>query len=128
MQPLTHAGGNQTMPVSSYDGTRLVYLQNGPNSEEIRLRDMSSGSEKTLIIGFARPKISPDGTKVAIRYRPEGPPLPDGLRRGRGNEAPGSSGGVTDFGWSADGKRIVYWDGTPVRFSRFNRETTRQQS
>jgi len=27
------------------------------------------------------------------------------------------------YGWSADGKRIVYWDGTPIRFSVFDLET-----
>ena len=33
------------------------------------------------------------------------------------------AGGVTIYGWSADGKRIVYWDGSPVRFSLFDLET-----
>jgi Tol biopolymer transport system component len=27
------------------------------------------------------------------------------------------------YGWSADGKRIVYWDRTPIRFSVFDVET-----
>ena len=53
------------MPASSFDGRRLVYLQSGPGSQELRLRDMSSGTEKVLSIGNARPKISPDGTKVS---------------------------------------------------------------
>ena len=32
------------------------------------------------------------------------------------------AGGVTIYGWSADGKRIVYWHGTPIRFSVFDLE------
>jgi len=37
------------------------------------------------------------------------------------------AGGVTIYGWSADGKKIVYWNGTPIRFSAFDLET-RQNS
>lgn len=33
------------------------------------------------------------------------------------------AGGVTLYGWSADGKRIVYYDGSPIRFSVFDLET-----
>ncbi len=44
------------MPASSSDGSRLVYLQSGPNSHELRLRDMSSGTEKVLSTGRARPE------------------------------------------------------------------------
>jgi tricorn protease-like protein len=37
------------------------------------------------------------------------------------------AGGVTIYGWSADGKKLVYWNGTPIRFSAFDLET-RQNS
>ncbi len=123
--PLTHAGGDQTMPVSSSDGSRLVYRQSGPNSQELRLRDISSGNERQLYTGLARPKISPDGAKVAYTVG-NPPPGPLFLMDSSGGEATkllDPAGGVTIFGWSADGKWIVYWDGTPLRFSMFDLET-----
>jgi Tol biopolymer transport system component len=111
------------MPASSSDGSRLVYLQRGPSLEEIRLRDMRSGSELALSIGFARPKISPDGTKVAYVTGASGPLFLMDSAGGEAAKLLDRVGGVTIFGWSADGKQIVYWDGTPVRFSVFNLET-----
>jgi hypothetical protein len=33
------------------------------------------------------------------------------------------AGGITIYGWSADGKRIVYYDGAPTRFSVFDLKT-----
>jgi hypothetical protein len=30
------------------------------------------------------------------------------------------AGGITIYGWSTDGKRIVYYDGAPIRFSVFD--------
>ena len=125
LQPLTHAGGSQAMPASSSDGGRLVYRQTGPNSEELRLRDMSSGKERVLSSGRARPKISPDGAKVAYTTG-NPPPGPLFLMDSSGGEATklfDPAGGVTIYGWSADGKRIVYWDGTPLRFSAFDLDT-----
>jgi WD40 repeat protein len=64
MQQLPHSGGNQVMPASSSDGRQLVYLQSGPSSQELRLRDMTSGTERGLSNKRVRPKISPDGKKV----------------------------------------------------------------
>ena len=123
MQPLPHAGGSQTMPASSSDGSRLVYLQSGPNSQELRLRDMNSGTERVLSTGRARPKISPDGTKVAYAVGPPGPLFLMDSSGGEATKLLDPAGGVTIYGWSADGKRIVYWDGTPIRFSVFDLET-----
>jgi Tol biopolymer transport system component len=129
MQPLPHAGGSQIMPSSSSDGRRLVYLQAGTNSHELRLRNMSSGSERVLSSGHADPKISPDGTKVA--YTAHTSRSPAGslfLMDSSGGEATKllDLGGTSTFsinGWTADGKRIVYWDGSPIRFSLFDLET-----
>ena len=123
LQPLAHTGGSQTMPASSSDGSQLVYLQSGPDSHELRLRDMDSGTEKVLSTGRARPKMSPDGTKVAYVTGGRGPLF---LMESSGGEATkllDPPGGVAIYGWSADGKRIVYWHGAPVRFSVFDLET-----
>jgi eukaryotic-like serine/threonine-protein kinase len=117
MRSLTHAPGSQSMPSSSSDGSRLVYLQRGANSEELRLREMNTGTEKVLSSGRARPKMSPDGTRVAYVTGTRGPLF---LMESSGGEATklwDPAGGVVVYGWSADGSRIVYWHGTPIRFS-----------
>jgi len=113
MQLLPHAGGRQGMPSSSSEGRRLVYLQSGPNSTELRLRDMSSGKEKALLrTEYARPKISPDGAKIAYST-------------GRGSLfLMDSSGGAATklldsgtrssiYGWSSDGNGLSI--GTALR-------------
>jgi serine/threonine protein kinase/Tol biopolymer transport system component len=123
IQPLAHAGGNQAVPACSSDGSQLVYLQGGPDSQELRLRNMDSGAERVLSTGRARPKMSPDGTKVAYVTGGRGPLF---LMESSGGEATkllDPPGGVVIYGWSADGKRIVYWHGTPIRFSVFDLET-----
>ena len=126
VQPLPHAGGSQTMPASSSDGQRLVYLQSGPSSQELRLRDMNSGNETVLSIGNARPKVSPDGAKVAYSlFNPDpGPLFLKDSSGGQVTKLLDPAGGVIIYGWSADGKRIVYWDGSPIRFSLFDLETS----
>ena len=124
-QLLPHAGGSQALPSFSSDGSRMVFLQRGANSYEMRLRDMSTGTEKVLSTGPAKPKISPDGTKVAYVAGTIGlGPL--FLMASSGGEATkllDQEGGVRIYGWSADGKKVVYWHGTPVRFSVFDLET-----
>jgi Tol biopolymer transport system component len=84
---------------------------------------MSSGNERVRH-QFARPDLS-DGTKVAytVGVAASGPLFSDGLRRRKATKLLDLAGGVTIFGWSADGKRIVYWDGSPTRFSVFDLET-----
>ena len=123
LQPLPHAGGSQRMPSSSSDGSRLVYLQSGPNSQELRLRDMNSGTERVLSSVRARPKISPDGAKVAYTVGPPGPLFLMDSSGGEATKLLDPAGGVTIYGWSGDGKRIVYYDGAPNRFSVFDLET-----
>jgi Tol biopolymer transport system component len=84
---------------------------------------MSSGSERVLSSGPARPKISPDGKKVSYVPGARGPLF---LMHSSGGEATkllDPAGGVSLYGWSADGKRIVYYDGSPIRFSVFDLET-----
>ena len=118
------------MPASSSDGSRLVYRQRGPNSEELRLRDMKSGVERVLRAGRVRPKISPDGTKVAYTFTSSplaqlssGPLFLMDSTGGEARKLLDTPAGVMMYVWSTDGKRIVYWDGNPVRFSVFDLET-----
>ena len=121
-QLLPHAGGSQPLASLSSDGSRMVFLQSGPNSYELRLRDMSSGTEKVLSTGLVKPKISPDGTKVAYVAGTLflGPLFLMASSGGEATKLVDQEGGVRIYGWSADGKKIVYWHGTPVRFSVFD--------
>src|SRR5712692_5694591 len=65
LQAVPHAGGSQTMPASSSNGRVLAYGQINPAGTELRVRDSISGRETVLITQLARPKVSPDGSKVA---------------------------------------------------------------
>jgi len=125
IQPLPHGGGSQTMPASSSDGRRLVYLQSGPSSDELRLRDLSSGNERVLSTGKVRPKISPDGTKVAYMTTDVGggPLFVKDSSGGEVTKLLDRADGVMIYGWSGNGKQILYWHGAPARFSALDLET-----
>ena len=117
-QKMTQGGGSRIMPALSGDGQKLVYLLQAPASSEIRLKDLGSGKDTVLAVLDGRPKISPDGSKVAYTaFERNGSPIY--LIPTSGGEAQmlcGDCGGQT-FGWSPDGLKIVYWSGTPIRFS-----------
>ena len=76
----------------------------------------------------ARPKLSPDGTKVAYSTSATPQTWTTGslfLMDASGGEATNLlDGGITIYGWTADGNQIVYWDGTPIRFSVFDLRDT----
>ena len=120
MQPLAHTGGSQTMPASSSDGGRLVYRQSGPSSQELRLRDMNSGIEHILTTERARPKISPDGTRICVRSGSSWPPLSDGLLGRRSDETlgPGTRNHNLrlERGWETD--YLLGWRSSSLFFVR----------
>jgi dipeptidyl aminopeptidase/acylaminoacyl peptidase len=105
------------MPSASADGTKLVFRQTEPANSSVRLRHLSTGSETTLISALRRPALSPDGSFVAYSDQKHLSVIP-----AAGGEAAillkfERSGDV--FGWSPDSRRILYWDGEPVRYSAF---------
>jgi dipeptidyl aminopeptidase/acylaminoacyl peptidase len=81
-----------------------------------------------LITASARPKPSPDGSQVAYFDFKEGAIY---LMSTRGGDAVVllriEGDRPTVYGWSADGKKIVYWYGQPIRFSLLD-VTTRQSA
>jgi Tol biopolymer transport system component len=91
---------------------------------------MSSGTEKVLSTGLVKPKISPDGTKVAYVAGTLflGPLFLMASSGGEATKLLDQEGGVRIYGWSADGKKIVYWHGAPVRFSVFDLGHARHRS
>lgn len=120
-QRLPHSGGQQLLPTSSADGGRLAYAQSDLNASSIRLRDMASGRETILLSSQQRPVLSPDGLRLAFSDNKQ-----LSVMRAAGGEAVRlvefrNSGAA--FGWTPDSKRIVYWDGAPIRFSAVDPDT-----
>jgi serine/threonine protein kinase len=124
MEPIPHSGGSQSNPSSSADGRLLAYTQTEPTGNYIRVRDMAVGKETTLVSVGGRPKVSPDGSKVAYSV------FPDGiyLMSSSGGEvtrlvSPQGKFGTQVYAWTSDGKKIVYWWGKPIRFGLLDPET-----
>ncbi|MFN0170729.1 MAG: protein kinase domain-containing protein, partial [Bryobacteraceae bacterium] len=107
MEPLPHSGGAQIAPSGPADGSRLVFQQSDPGGRSLRLRDMATGRETSILSQGARPKISPDGKHLAYSTN-------EGLflMPARGGDAtrvvPFERPTTGIFGWTADSRRIVY--------------------
>jgi Tol biopolymer transport system component len=121
LTPLPQDGGSQLYPSSALDGRMLAYLHSSPSGAEVRLRDNVRGSESALLARPVRPKLSPDGSRVA--YSSTVPRAGEGglyVLDAAGGEAKTliePSERVTVYGWSPDGEKVVFWDGSPTRFS-----------
>ena len=124
LRPLSHSGGNQSMPASSSDGRLLTYAQHSPAGGEIRIRDTHSGRESLLFAGFARPKISPDGSRVA--YSTSAIFIVDSTG-GQPRKLIDLAKGGQIYGWTNDGGAIVYYRVAPVRFHLFDLKTGKDQ-
>jgi eukaryotic-like serine/threonine-protein kinase len=128
MQPFDHTGGSQRMPASPANGSALFYRQDDPSGSAVRMRVLSTGVEKTFVTAVARPKPSPDGSQVAYSDLKEGAIYLMSTRGGDASVLLRIRGDrPTIYGWSADGKKIVYWHGNPIRFSLLDL-TTRQSA
>jgi hypothetical protein len=84
-----------------------------PTRSELRLRDMASGKDTVLQAGYVRGVISPDGAKVAF----------SDLKSVSMMDAAGSettklveSPALQMFGWTPDGRSLVFWKGGPIRY------------
>ena len=124
-----HIRGESVDAVSSLDARVLAYLQETPSSE-MRVRFTDTGRDSVLVAQRVRPKVSPDGTKVAYTNYFQRPPAGVFLLDAKGGQAttliePKASSQA--YGWTSDGKDIVFWHGSPVRFSLLN-VSTRQQT
>jgi Tol biopolymer transport system component len=125
MQALPHSGGAQSLPSSSADGRLLAYNQSEPAGSYIRLRDLAAGKDTTLVSVGGRPKVSPDGSKVAYG-------VANGIyiMSSSGGESavlvpPQGKLAAEIYAWTPDGKRIVCWSGNPIRFALLDPPTRR---
>ncbi|MFN7939883.1 MAG: protein kinase [Bryobacteraceae bacterium] len=117
MRPVKNSGGSQTRPSTSRDGKLLSYTHSEPSGDSVRVRNLSSGSESTLVSTLARSKVSPDGSRVGYSVHGEGifvVPSTGGesslLLKQKGPAR------ASIFGWTPDGKKIVFWYGESVRY------------
>ena len=120
----------RTTPSLSADGSRMVYVYHGLEGHAIRLRDMKTGAETTLVQAAAdmRARISPDGSTIAYNLSSQNE------KEIVINLIPAAGGDAQKFcdtcgllyDWTPDGKKIVYRSGNPVRFSTIEVATKRQ--
>ncbi|MBL8292368.1 MAG: PD40 domain-containing protein [Bryobacterales bacterium] len=117
-EALFHSGSDQRSPSVSVDGAKLVYRQSGPGGATIRLRSMATGEETTLLSSPVRPNLSPDGLNVAFSDQKQLSLVP--ASGGEAVKLLDFQGFGTATGWSPDSRRIIYYDGNPIRFSLFD--------
>ena len=107
LQAVPHAGGRQQWPASSADGRVLAYGQVNPGGGELRVRDSVSGKESVLVTQNARPKVSPDGSKVAYSIFGSAIYLMDSTG-GQARKLVDLDTGGSIYSWTADGNSLVY--------------------
>jgi serine/threonine protein kinase len=110
----------RTTPSLAADGSRLGYVFKGLDGYGIRVRDMKTSMEKTLVQSQQdmRARISPDGTTVAYNLTNREVETTIYVISSSG----GDSRKLCDtcgllYDWSPDGKKLVYRSGRPMRFS-----------
>lgn len=120
----------RTTPSLSANGSRLVYVYHGLEGYGVRVRDMKTGAETTLVQSAAeqRPRISPDGSTIAYNLstnnEKESVIYLISAAGGDGRKFCDTCGLVYD--WTPDGKKLIYRAGNPVRFSSIDVATNRQ--
>ncbi|MBK5292684.1 MAG: protein kinase [Acidobacteriia bacterium] len=120
-------GLSRSTPSLSADGSKLACVVQSVDGYSIRVRDMRSGAERTLIEQKQdmRARISPDGSVVALNLTAVNEKETDiyliPANGGASRKVCGNCGMIYD--WAPDGKHIVYRTGAPMRFESFNVET-----
>jgi len=110
----------RTTPSLSADGARLAYVYRGLDGYGVRVRDLKTAAETTVLQSpnDVRARLSPYGSVVAYN-------LTTGQRETTIHLVP-SSGGESRklcdtcgliYDWTPDGKKIIYRSGQPIRFS-----------
>lgn len=127
VQPVAMSGGEQAGPSSSADGRILAYIQRSAGGAELRVLNTATGNERVFAVGNLRPKVSPDGAKIAY----SGFGALEGLHiaevvGGEPTELIPGKEPVMLFGWTPDGAKIVYYSGSPIRWSLFDIATQRR--
>lgn len=118
-------------PSLSADGGKLVYVAHKLDSYSLRIRELATGAEKTLLqqTNALRARISPDGSSVA--YNPtansekENTVYLVSTSGGESRKLCDTCGLLYD--WTPDGKEISFRSGKPMKFSLLNVATGQQR-
>jgi hypothetical protein len=121
--PVVRDGSNATYPTLTRDGSKMVYVSNRLGTQDIRIRDLSSGADTPLVVTSAqehRALISQDGSQLAFVSLENGAPQPYLWPMPSGPEQRlcahcGPLVNVNILNWAPDGKFIVMAEGEPQR-------------
>lgn len=118
LEPLPHSGGSQQAPTASGDGHLLAYTQTEPAGASVRIRDSRTSRETTLLHFQARPKVSPDGTRLAYSVFPDSISVMS-TSGGESTALISKKDGLSTqiVGWTPDSRKIVHWFGEPIRYA-----------
>jgi Tol biopolymer transport system component len=117
-------------PSVSADGRKLVYTSDRAGNNDIWLRDLESGKDTPVTVGPAnegRGVISPDGTKVVFGRREQGQVKVYLAELGRGTERLLLENIGLHMDWTPDGKKILYYTTSPIRWKTVDVETGEQR-
>ncbi len=117
-------------PSVSADGRKLVYTSDRAGNDDIRLRDLETNEDTEVTVGQGseyRGIISPDGTKVAFLRRERGKTNVYLTQPGRGGEELLLEDVGSHMDWTPDGKKILFYTTSPIRWKTVDVETGRQQ-
>jgi len=118
-------------PSVSADGRKLVYTSDRAGNNDIWLRDLESGKDTPVTVGPAnegRGVISPDGTKVVFGRREQGQVKVYLAELGRGTERLLLENIGLHMDWTPDGKKILYYTTSPIRWKTVDVETGEQRT
>ena len=117
-------------PSVSADGRKLAYASDRAGNSDIWLRDLATNEDTPVTVGLEselRGVISPDGTKVVFGRAEEGKTNVYLTQIGRSGEKLllEDVGGHMD--WTPDGKKILFYTTSPIRWKTVDVETGQQQ-
>ena len=117
-------------PSISADGHKLVYTSDRAGNSDIWLRDLETNKDTPVTVSPGseiRGVISPDGTKVVFRRFERGQSNVYLTQLGRGTEQLLLEDIGSHMDWTPDGKKILFYTTSPIRWKTFDVETGQQQ-
>jgi Tol biopolymer transport system component len=130
---ITHDLAANRFPTVSADGRKLAFTSNRGGHMDVWIRELGAGRQYALTPSTPdrdraqRAHLSPDGSRVAYS-RPDGGKVPIYLvASGGGPEEKVCEDCGAALDWSADGRRLLYWYGNPIREAIFDLAARKRQ-
>ena len=117
-------------PSVSADGRKLVYTSDRAGNDDIWLRDLETSEDTEVTVGSGsehRGVISPDGTKVVFGREEEGKTNVYLTEIDRSGEELLLEDVGSHMDWTPDGKKILFYTTSPIRWKTVDVETGQQQ-